>query len=192
MYSDGDLTLAPFERADLALTREWVNDADLARLVDRVAPVTELEHQRWYEAQILRRDAVTFAIRLRGECVGLCGLREMHDRNRSASLWVYLGPAGVRGRGIGRRAVRLLCTHGFRRLNLHRIELYAAAYNEAAVRAYTACGFVREGRDREAIFMDGTYHDAVRMGLLRREFEACGSKSRPEATQHEDLALQGA
>lgn len=170
MYSDGVVTLAPFERTDLAASLAWVNDPELARFVDRVAPVTEFEHQRWYEALVVRPDAVVFAIRLGGETVGVCGLREVHERHRSAALWIYVGPPAQRGRGVGRRAVTLLCEHAFRRMNLNRVGLHVAAYNTRAVRTYEACGFREEGREREAIFMDGEYHDAIRMGVLQSEF----------------------
>jgi RimJ/RimL family protein N-acetyltransferase len=44
------------------------------------------------------------------------------------------------------------------------------AYNKRAIRAYEKCGFVIEGREREAAFVDGAWHDDVMMGLLDHEF----------------------
>jgi len=181
MYSDGVVTLAPFEREDLEQVRAWVNDPELCRAVDRVLPVTRCQHERWYESLIRQKDAVTFAVRCddpspgRGRTgaahlIGLCGLKHIHPRHHHAELWIYLGDAASRGRGLGRRAVRLLASFGFQQLNLHRIQLHLAAFNEPARRAYLACGFREEGRDREHVFLDGRYHDAIRMGLLRSEF----------------------
>jgi RimJ/RimL family protein N-acetyltransferase len=43
-------------------------------------------------------------------------------------------------------------------------------YNARALRAYQKCGFVIEGREREAAFVDGTWFDDVMMGILDREY----------------------
>lgn len=170
MVTDGTVTLAPFERDDLARVLEWVNDAELCRAVDRVLPVTRLEHERWYEALVTQRDSVTFAIQVEGETIGLCGLAHQRPRQRRATLWIYIGPAAQRGRGYGERSVRLLLRFGFEQLNLHRIHLFTPAYNIAAQKTYLKCGFREEGRDRDHIFIDGRYHDDVRMGILDSEY----------------------
>lgn len=172
MYSDGVVTLTPLDRADLEQVRAWVNDPELCRAIDRVLPVSDFEHERWYENLVQRKDAVTFAIRQAGALRGVCGLGNIHPRHRHAELWIYLGDAAQRGRGLGRRAVRLLLRFAFAQLNLHRVYLHYIAGNEAAARAYRACGFSEEGRDRAHIYLDGRYHDSVRMGVLRAEFPA--------------------
>jgi len=43
-------------------------------------------------------------------------------------------------------------------------------YNARAIRAYQKCGFVVEGREREAAFVDGIWHDDVMMAMLVREY----------------------
>ena len=43
------------------------------------------------------------------------------------------------------------------------------AYNTRAIACYARCGFVEEGREREAAYVDGTWHDDVVMGILDRE-----------------------
>lgn len=169
MIHDEVVTLSPFEREDAAQALQWVNDSELCRSLDRVLPVTRYEHERWYEALVAKSDAVTFAIRRAGKTIGVCGLSKIHARHRSAELWIYIGPSASRGMGYGSRTVTLACRFAFERLNLHRVGLYVAAYNHSAIAAYRGCGFVEEGREREAIFMDGEYHDALRMGLLRSD-----------------------
>ena len=247
MYRDAVVCLAPFERDDLPAVLAWVNDRELCRALNRVLPVTLLEHERWYERLILREDAVTFAIRrlasgagppatpssvgpprptrqvgnlphtgsvgpprpteqarapavhaapavdgtptvhavrapaASGDLIGLCGLSNIEARHRRAELWLYIGPPEARGQGLGSGAVRLLVAFGFEQLNLGRIHLYLAAYNEPARRVYEACGFREEGRDREHLYLDGQYHDALRMGLLRREHEAPGEHEQLQA-----------
>jgi RimJ/RimL family protein N-acetyltransferase len=44
-------------------------------------------------------------------------------------------------------------------------------FNPRAIRCYEKCGFKLEGRQREALFRDDSYHDTLIMGILREEFE---------------------
>jgi RimJ/RimL family protein N-acetyltransferase len=48
------------------------------------------------------------------------------------------------------------------------LEVHAS--NERAIRAYSSCGFVEEGRMREHIWLDGRYLDNGLMGILRDEW----------------------
>ena len=43
-------------------------------------------------------------------------------------------------------------------------------FNDRAIAAYRACGFVEEGRERESCWVEGRWHDDVIMGVLDREF----------------------
>jgi RimJ/RimL family protein N-acetyltransferase len=49
-------------------------------------------------------------------------------------------------------------------------------YNLRAIRAYQKCGFVIEGREREAALVDGAWHDDVMMAILDREHLAMQQK----------------
>ena len=47
---DGKLVrLRPFTRADAETYRSWVNDPEIAALIDRAGTVTHEEHERWYD-----------------------------------------------------------------------------------------------------------------------------------------------
>jgi len=70
-----------------------------------------------------------------------------------------------RGRGIGRRLIDVTLAagwaHGFK-----RIELSVYANNAAALRLYRAVGFVAEGCQRKAAWIEGAYVDVIPMALL--------------------------
>lgn len=78
--------------------------------------------------------------------------------------------------GLGRETVRLILAHAFGALGLHRVSLRVVAYNTRAIRCYLACGFVEEGREREAALVGGERHDDIMMGILSREV-AFGSEA---------------
>jgi hypothetical protein len=62
--------------------------------------------------------------------------------------------------------------HAFGTLNLHRIALSVFSFNERAIRSYMSCGFVIEGRAREAIWREGRWWDEVSMSVLKGDWEA--------------------
>jgi RimJ/RimL family protein N-acetyltransferase len=172
MISEGRVRLRSLEAGDLDRTRAWVNDPEVARLVNRVAPVSAAEQQAWYQRVTSDRQQVIFAVELLADRrhIGNCGLKGIDPRARKAELWMYLGEPATWGQGYGTEVCRALCRFGFERLNLHRIHLYTPAYNRRAVALYEKVGFKTEGLLRHEVFQDGGYHDAVVMGMLREEF----------------------
>jgi RimJ/RimL family protein N-acetyltransferase len=74
------------------------------------------------------------------------------------------------GKGLGSEAVALALGYAFDVLKLHRVSLRVVDYNLRAIRAYQKCGFVVEGREREAAFVDGIWRDDVMMAVLDREY----------------------
>jgi RimJ/RimL family protein N-acetyltransferase len=69
----------------------------------------------------------------------------------------------------------LALDYAFRALGLHRVSVRVLAHNARAIRAYQKCGFVAEGREREAAFIDGAWYDDLIMGVLDRDFAASGA-----------------
>ena len=105
------------------------------------------------------------------EFVGHVGLFGADVKERFAVFGIIIGPP-FWGRGLGTDATRLMVRYGFDELGLHRIELNVWAFNERAVRAYTAAGFAIEGRRRENVFHDGRWHDELLMAQLEPEWRA--------------------
>jgi RimJ/RimL family protein N-acetyltransferase len=56
-------------------------------------------------------------------------------------------------------------------MNLNRVELFVYDFNARAQAAYRKCGFVEEGRRRQALYRAGAHHDFVVMSVLRAEWE---------------------
>ena len=172
MISEGRIRLRALEEGDLPRTRAWVNDPEVARLVNRVTPVSSAEHREWFARVVSDPQQVIFAIDILAEDrhIGNCGLKRIDPRVRKAELWMYLGDPSCWGKGYGTEACRALLRFGFERLNLHRIHLYTPSYNQRAAALYEKLGFKTEGVLRQDVFQDGQYHDAILMGLLRHEF----------------------
>jgi RimJ/RimL family protein N-acetyltransferase len=98
---------------------------------------------------------------------------DLYDKRASFAIGIL--DARYLGKGLGTEATRLVLRFAFEQLKLHRISVRVLAYNHRAIRAYEKCGFVVEGRDREAAFVNGEWHDDVMMGLLDREFHTAAT-----------------
>jgi RimJ/RimL family protein N-acetyltransferase len=85
----------------------------------------------------------------------------------------YWTVAEARGRGIATRAVRLVTRWALRDVGVVRMQLRAAAENEASQRVAERAGFVKEGVLRSARFdrRAGKRRDFVLYSLLRDDLE---------------------
>jgi len=172
MIAGKNVALVPFEEKHLQKTLDLVNNLSIATLINRVLPVASFEHRKWYEEVICDKTQVIFAIEDNNKKahIGNCGLKKIDPRSLQAELWIYL-EEGSLGREYGTEAIQLLVKYGFDFLNLNRIYLYLMDYNKQAQRAFERVGFKTEGRFRQHVFINGSFHDTIWMGLLRREFK---------------------
>jgi RimJ/RimL family protein N-acetyltransferase len=171
----GDLCyLRPLERADIEGNwLHWFNDPEVTRYMLRGTMPTTVESQTaFYESVVTGSDSdLVLAIVSRDDDVhlGNIGLHRIDWQHGSAEYGIVVGERDHWGRGVATEATRLICRHGFERLNLHRIWLGVIAEHEAAIRVYRRAGFVEEGRHREEVLRDGRRCDVLIMGLLRGE-----------------------
>lgn len=106
-----------------------------------------------------------------GAFVGTTGLYRIHWVMRTAEFRVFLGDKRVWNRGIGTECAKLMVVYGFEKLNLNKVWLGVNAENAGGVRAYEKAGFVHEGVLRQEQYRNFRYYDAIRMSLLRSEYE---------------------
>ena len=128
----------------------------------------------WFED--IANAACAFVIVADGRAVGHIRLHsfEMHDGR--AKLAIGLFREEHLGRGIGRKAIALILAHAFEEMRLHRVDLRVLGFNKRAIRCYTACGFVLEGTEREAVLIGNTWQDDCIMSVLRHEYLAAKAK----------------
>jgi aminoglycoside 6'-N-acetyltransferase len=114
-----------------------------------------------------RDDATAFAIEYEGEVVGLAQFSEPgEDEFKHANIDLFL-TSPLRGRGLGRDAVRTLARWLIDERGHHRLTIDPALTNEPAIRAYEAVGFKRVGvlrrywRDPEGVWQDGLLLDLL-------------------------------
>ena len=157
---------------DAALEARWERDSEFHRLGSpRPAyPVTLSQAKRWFEDR--GPDSFRFSIRTLNDDRFLGDIGLWIGSWASGEAWVGIGIGERRdwGRGYGTDAMRVILRYAFTELNLYRVSLDALGSNARAIRSYEKCGFVLEGRTRDAARYDGRYCDEVCMGILRAEW----------------------
>lgn len=169
---------------NIAAFRRWYADPEVARLARyQETPMRVDEIERFFHIRALGEDSLTMAIheRATGRLVGSCSFSQVDGDNGSVMYHITIGEKDVWGHGYGTEATQLMLRHAFETLGLHRVALTVFEFNERAVRAYLRCGFVVEGRAREAIWRDGRWWDEIGMSILATEWQARRQQPRADA-----------
>jgi RimJ/RimL family protein N-acetyltransferase len=111
-------------------------------------PMTEDVAKRWVR-RLLDQDYAW--IIEAGRLIGEIRLDRIDLRDKRASLAIGIEDASQLGKGLGTEAIVLALGYAFGVLRLHRISVRVVDYNVRAIRAYQKCGFIVEGREREAL-----------------------------------------
>lgn len=89
-----------------------------------------------------------------------------YDVNQcKAELRKLIGVPALRGKGLGKEATALWIQYGIDALDLHKIFLNTLDTNLRNIKLNEELGFHVEGILRNEVFIDGKYHDVLRMGI---------------------------
>lgn len=158
------VTLKPFAEHYLERSRQWVNDAEIAGLLDRVLPVTVEEQALFYRRAIVEnRSAVWFAVFQREEHIGNCWLWDIKTRHRNAELRIVIGERSAWGTGAGTEAIALLTDYAHQSLGLHKVYAYVMQRNPRARAAFQKSGYALEADLRDEVFWNGRFEGVWRL-----------------------------
>ncbi len=168
------LVLRPFHPDDAPRLATLLGDEAVAdTLAETPHPYPPGQAEQWIASQRERAEAggvVSFAIVVRDGDALVGGLSlhltRRHDRAR---LEVWIGRAYWNA-GLATEAATAAVDHGFRRLNLHRIEARHVARQRAAARVAEKLGMAYEGTLRRRIRRWNAYEDEVCRAILAAEW----------------------
>ena len=161
--------------ANLRAFQRWYSDPEVARLTRyQDGPMRREEIERFFASRVVGTDSLALAVHERAtdRLIGTCAFSQLDGENGSAMYHITIGEKDAWGMGYGTEATRLMLEHAFNTLRLHRVALAVFEFNERAIRSYRSCGFVIEGRAREAIWRDGRWWDEITMSVLESEWQA--------------------
>ncbi|MGA7432302.1 MAG: GNAT family N-acetyltransferase [Xanthobacteraceae bacterium] len=124
--------------ADAKAIARHVNDRRIAENTARIPHPYGVADAEQFLAEVNRQDGkATFAIVLKGEIIGMCGLE---PREAAAELGYWLG-VPYWNRGYGTEAVRAVIDHAFGDLAHDALQAGARVSNPASRRVLEKCGF---------------------------------------------------
>jgi RimJ/RimL family protein N-acetyltransferase len=123
------------------------------------------------------RDVVRMAIEADQQYIGHCSLTGLRDLHGNLELGIVIGDREYWSKGYGRGGCRSSPRLRVPGAWCTQIALTTHEDNPRAIRCYAACGFIEEGRPRQAFWSGRRYADLVEMSILRDEWMAAPSSS---------------
>jgi RimJ/RimL family protein N-acetyltransferase len=164
------------EMSDLERNTRWVNDREVTRYLVLRYAMSQLAEESWLRSKVEQPqsfEGVIFAVETKdGRHIGNIELARASPEDRKALLGVMIGENDCWSQGYGTDAISTLLRFAFDEMNLHKVWLTTYDFNERGQACYRKCGFVEEGRLRQARYSDGAFHDELIMSVLRDEFYA--------------------
>ncbi|MFX1572267.1 MAG: GNAT family N-acetyltransferase [Promethearchaeota archaeon] len=175
MLKGNKVTLGPVKREYIDDYLRWMNNPEVTQYLKIYSPLTREMEEDWYNSLKNRDDFFLFAILLANQdepetLLGNCSIG-VDWKNRVGTCGIVIGEKIYQGKGYGTEAMELLVNYGFITLNLNRIQLETFSFNKRALKSYQKVGFKEEGIRQQAIYVNGKYHDAIMMGILKNEWQ---------------------
>ena len=165
--------LVPFEDAYATYLQEWMNDEAWlrARWWERREPHAEHQVKKFIEEMEKQENAQLVGIQAKnGDPIGGVAWEHQWVRMRKTNLWFFAGDPRYEGTDELLDGLLMAVHYNFTTRNLHRLDTYALAFDEARIEHLQRAGFVHEGTLRQHVRWAGDYVDVLAFGLLENEW----------------------
>ena len=169
------IDLCPLDpEGDLTQYVSWVNDQENTKyMAVGNYPLTQVQLKEYIHCHSDSKSLLLgIFLKKENRHIGNITLHQVDHHNRVREIGILIGDKTSQGKGFGSEAVRLIVSHAFMRLNLHKLTTGMVQENAASQKMFEKIGFKREGCLRQHFYLDGKYHDCLRYGLLRSEYSA--------------------
>jgi len=149
----------------------WLNDPEVTKYNHwGLFPYTSLTRDQYIQELKKSNKTIVWACLVDGVHIGNFTLQSINYIYRSAEFAVVIGEKEHWGKGYCTEAARLLFSHGFNKLNLHRIFTGTSSTNEGMNRVAWKLGMTQEGTFRDGVYLEGKYVDVNVYGILKDEW----------------------
>lgn len=151
--------------------RLWRTSEDITKYMYTDPQITSEDQKRWYQRIVQDLSRMDWVINADGMDMGVVGLYDIVPVHRRCFWAYYLAEQAAKGKGIGRAVELNVLAYVFEQLNLHKLCCEVFEWNASVVKLHQRYGSTIEGLFREHIWKRDVYHNVVRMGILRQEWE---------------------
>lgn len=164
----------PVAIKDAAIIRKWRNDPELMMLARVGERKTTLKQEK-EDIKTARKSSnqAYHLILTKSDNVPIGFLRFNFIDKSSGNVWLrmMIGDKKSQGKGYACEALHCYLKWMFGILGIHRITLECYSTNLRAIKFFKKIGFQKEGVLREAVCINGKYHDVISFGMLRKDFK---------------------
>lgn len=164
-----EIRLRPLERVDLEFVHKLNINANIMSYWFEEPYEAFVELQDLFDKHIHDQGERRFILEKGNEMVGLVEIVEIDYIHRRAEFQIIIHPKH-QGHGYAKLATRLAMDYAFSVLNMYKLYLIVDKENEKAIHIYQKVGFLFEAELIDEFFVDGTYHNAVRMCMFQHQY----------------------
>lgn len=134
--------------------------------------ITKMEYRREWSEQLFQDVPASLVIIAGEKAIGYVGAYWVDKNTDWAETGIVIYDKDFWNGGYGSEAYSLWIDFLFRTTHLHRLGMSTWSGNIRMMKVAEKLGMKEEARVREARKVDGTYFDAIKMGMLRKEWQA--------------------
>lgn len=158
---------------DVSTYHQWRNDMEVMQFTNPSLDVyTHSDTENFIKNITASNNSKSYMIEEieANKPIGITSLINIDYGNRNAECIIDIGDKDYWSKGFGREAFQLLLNFAFNEMNLHKVYLRVFSFNERAIRLYQRLGFYEEGELKEQFYRNGSWHNVVLMGLMKRNY----------------------
>ena len=170
-FQGNGIRLRAPEPEDLEVMFRFENATDVWEISNTTGPYSRFQLKQYIEqAQndlFADRQLRMMIVRAEDDVViGTIDITEFSPMHARGEVGIAIRKE-YQGNGYAKEALRLLCDYVFSFLYLKQLIVHISVDNEASIRLFESCGFVRCGLLKEWWRVGGCYKDVVLLQLLR-------------------------
>ena len=169
MLTDGIITLRSLTDDDASTLAKLANNKKIWDNLRDVMPHPYLAGNAIFFINLVKQEdpQMTFAIEYQGELCGVIGLVAQQDvYKKTAEIGYWIGEP-YWNKGIATKAVSLVTSYGFNKLDLLRIHTGVFEYNIASMKVLEKCGYKKDGVFEKAVLKNGNIWDEHRYSIIK-------------------------
>ena len=165
--------LRAFDRKDVAIRAQWMNDPDVRSYLNNPFPVSESSTESWLSKVNSDASRIDLIICLKEDSkpIGYTGYRDIDFINGKTEIYIGIGEKKYWGKGLAKESLIISLNYIVSRYNVNSIYAKMITKNESSIGLFKKVGFQEDGVLRSHIFFRGEYQDMKVMSILRDEFQ---------------------
>ena len=164
-----EVTLRDMQQMDIPVLKPWLTDKENAKFLDPFFQNESIGDMQ-LAFFLMRKDRRIFLILCDGIPVGMMGLTNIDEINRSVEIWSILGEKTYRKKGIITIGYVLALKKAFQELGLLSVHAWVVEGNYT-ISVCEKLGFKTIGRQRQCHLIDGIFKDRILFDILHDEFK---------------------